>query len=101
MRFGFFYNFFRQIQPEVHERIKYLNWVVIDGDVEKDWTAPMGGMLAEMENLLMTNRTKVELNYATSIIVETESIGNADPVFVTRSGIINIRDEFQTPQGIF
>lgn len=58
-------------------------------------------MLAESEHLLMTNRTVVNLNHATSIVVETESIACADPVFVTRSGIINIRDEFITPKGIF
>jgi len=78
-----------------------LNWVIIDGDVDKNWTVPLAGMLAESEHLLMTNRTVVHLNHATSIIVETESIACADPVFVTRSGIINIRDEFITPKGIF
>jgi hypothetical protein len=58
-------------------------------------------MLGDIESILLPNRQAVNLNATTSFIFETDKLDNADPVFITRNGIINIRDDFIQPKRLF
>ena len=67
-------------------------WVVLDGDVDSKWIESMNSVMDDNCTLTLVSNERVELTSSMSVIFETDSLADATPATVSRTGIVYISD---------
>lgn len=83
------------MMPEKLEGTKIRNclkWLVFSGELKAENTAKFGMLIDDDMQLILMNRAAVSLNPQTSIILESDDVGQVEPSFLTRVGIITVSD---------